>query len=76
MLGILNESTATRIAKMLKKLPEKFQKKILSEVEKEYLLQTAKELDRSVKKNNTSMDEIVEASRIVRKKLAKQYNAK
>lgn len=69
------ETTAERIYRVVKELTEKEQKKILSDLKKKYLLQNAKEVDRSIKNNSITVDEVVQESRSSRRKIAKKYNA-
>lgn len=62
----------SKISNYVEQMPESKQKALLKVLEKEAIIQAARKLDKGVKKNNVTMDEIVAIVRDVRKK---RYNA-
>lgn len=62
----------TQISIIVEQMPEPKQKALLKALEKDAIIEAAKQADKSVKKNNLTTDEIVAIVRDVRKK---RYNA-
>ena len=62
----------SKISNYVEQMPESKQKALLKVLEKEAIIQAARKLDKGVKKNNVTMDEIVAIVRDVRKR---RYNA-
>ena len=69
---IFQTSIVSEISEYVEKLPENKQKKLLQALQKEATFNEAWQINKSVKKNNITMDEIVAVVRDVRKK---RYNA-
>ncbi|MDB5283745.1 MAG: hypothetical protein JWO06_2820 [Bacteroidota bacterium] len=61
-------NTAAKIKDYVEALPERDQKKLLSALERKSLMDRAKRLNKSVKKNTVSMQEICDVVNDVRRK--------
>jgi len=62
----------SKISDYVEKMPQTKQKALLKALEKDAIIQQARNLDKGVKKNTLTMDEIVATVRDVRKR---RYNA-
>jgi len=70
---LLQSPIVSKITNYIEQMPEPKQKALLEALEKNAIIEQARKLDKSVKKNNITMNEIVDIVRNVRKK---RYNAK
>lgn len=69
---LLKSTIISEISEYVEKMPQPKQKALLDALRKDAIIQQARRLDKNVKKNNTTVDEIVSMVREVRKK---RYNA-
>lgn len=69
---LLKSTIISEISEYVEKMPQPKQKALLDALRKDAIIQQARKLDKTVKKNNITVDEIVSIIREVRKK---RYNA-